>query len=62
MWRQVRGPAGAVMFGARDLGIKWPHWRTLIFEGNVRIDMRYVCPEDVKNMLLHKARTVYWKT
>ena len=25
MWRQVRGPAGAVMYETRDLGIKWPH-------------------------------------
>ena len=31
MWRQVRGPAGAVMCWTRDLGIKWPHWHTLIF-------------------------------
>ena len=23
-WRQVRGPAGAVMCETRDLGIKWP--------------------------------------
>ena len=25
VWRQVRGPAGAVMCETRDLGIKWPH-------------------------------------
>ena len=24
-WRQVRGPAGAVMCETRDLVIKWPH-------------------------------------
>ena len=24
MWRQVRGPAGAVMCETRDLGSKWP--------------------------------------
>ena len=44
-----------------DLGIKRPHWHTLIFEGEVRNDMRYVCPNDVKKMLLQRARTVYWK-
>ena len=38
-WRQVRGPAGAVMCETRDLGIKWPPWHTLILEGEVRIDM-----------------------
>ena len=60
-WRQVRGPAGAVMCETRDLGIKWPHWHTLIFDGDGRVDMRYVCPKDVKKMLLQQARTVYWK-
>ena len=32
-----------------------------MFEGGRKIDMRYVCPEDVKNMLLQQGRTVYWK-
>ena len=53
-WRQARGPAGAVMCETRDLGI-------LIFEGQVAVDMRYVCPKDVKKMLLKQARSTYWK-
>ena len=61
LWRQVRGPAGAVMCETRDSGIKWPQWHTLIFEGEIRVDMRYVCPKDVKNMLLQRAWTVHWK-
>ena len=61
MWRQVRGPAGAVMCETRDLEIEWPHWHTLIFEGDRRIDVRYVCPKDVKKMLVQQARSVYWK-
>ena len=52
MWRQVRGPAGAVMCVTRDLGIKWPHWNTLIFSDETRIDKRFVCPRDVKKMLV----------
>ena len=60
-WKQVRGPAGAVMCETRDLGIKWPQWHTLIFEGEVNIVMRYVFPKDVKKMLLQQARTVCWK-
>ena len=39
----------------------WPHWHTLIFEGERNIDMRYVFPKDVKNMFLQQARAVYWK-
>ena len=33
----------------------------LIFEGETRIDMIYVCPKDVKKMLLQQARSVKWK-
>ena len=46
-WKQVRGPAGAVMCETRDLGIKWPYWHTLIFSDETRIDMRLVCTKDV---------------
>ena len=38
-----------------DLGIKWPHWHTLIFEGYVRIDMKHVCPKDVQKMLVQQV-------
>ena len=47
-----------MMCETRDLGI---NWHALIFEGDRNIDMRYVCPKDVKKMLLQQARTVYWK-
>ena len=57
--RQVRELAGAVMCETRDLGIKRPHW-PLICEGEARIDMRYVCPKDVKKILFQRARSVYW--
>ena len=30
------------------LGVKWPHWHTLIFSDETRIDMRFVWPRDVK--------------
>ena len=49
------------MCETRDLGIKWPQRHTLIFEGQVRVDMRYVCPNDVKKMLLKQARSAFWK-
>ena len=32
---------------------------TLISEVDRIIDMRYVCPKDVKNMLLQQARSAY---
>ena len=45
----------------RDLGNKWPQWHTLIFEGEARVDVRYVCPRDVKKMPVQQARSVCWK-
>ena len=47
-WIQVRGRAGAVMCETRDLGIKWPYWHTLMFSQEIQIDMRFVCPKNVK--------------
>ena len=44
-----------------NLAIKWPQWHALIFEGQVRVDMRYVCPKDVINMLLGQARSTFWR-
>ena len=49
------------MCETRDLGIKWPHWHTLIFEGDRSIDMRYVCPKDERSKLLQQAKTACWK-
>ena len=33
-----------------------------MFEAQVAVDMRVVCPQDVKKMLLRQAKTVFWKT
>ena len=49
------------MCETRDLGIKWPYWHTLIFGNDTKSDMRFVCPKDVKKMLVQTARSVYWK-
>ena len=46
-WKQFRGPVEAVMCETRDLGKKWPHWHTLIFSDEIKIDMMFVCPKDV---------------
>ena len=60
-WKQVRGPAGAVMCETRDHGIEWPYWHTLIFGKDTKIDMICVCPKDVKKMLVQTVRSVCWK-
>ena len=53
-WRQVSLPAGTVMCETSDLGIKWPHWHTLLFEGQVAVDMRVACPQDVRTPKDHQ--------
>ena len=33
----------------------------MLFEGRVVVDMGVVCPQDLKKMLLKRARMVCWK-
>ena len=61
MWKQVRGVAGAVMCETSDLGIKWPYWHTLVFSDEITMDVGYVCPKDVKTILVQRERPVSWK-
>ena len=49
------------MCETRYLGIKWPQRHTLTFERQVRVYVRYVCPEDVKKILLGQARSAIWR-
>ena len=39
--------ARAVMCETHGLGIQWPHWHTLMFSDEMKIDMMFVCPKDV---------------
>ena len=55
------GLAGAVMSETGDLGILWPQSHALMYEGQVAVDMRVVCPQDVRVMLLKQAGRVSWK-
>ena len=48
--------AGAVMCETRDLVTKWPHWDTLMFSDEIKVDMRFVCPKDVRKMLAQRSR------
>ena len=51
IWRTVRGCAGAAMCETRDLGIAGPQWHTLLLDGQVVLDTRVVCPQDVNKVL-----------
>ena len=49
------------MCDTRDLGVKWPHWHTLMCSDETKIDMRFVCSRDVKNLTVCRGRSVKWK-
>ena len=42
------GPAGTVLCETCALGMKWPHWHHLPFDGQVAVDVRVICPHGVK--------------
>ena len=39
----------------------WHPVDTMLFEGQVVVEMRVVCPQGVKNMLLRQTLLAYWK-
>ena len=39
-----------------DLGCGFPCWHALLFEEGVIVDIKVVCPQDVKNMLGNLAK------
>ena len=54
-WKQLGGPAEAVMCETRDLGMTWPYWQTLVFSNEITIEVRHACPKDVRKMLVQRA-------
>ena len=56
------GPTGVVTCETRDLGIKWPPWHTMLFEGQVTVEKEIgVCPAGPKHMLLKQEKMDQWK-
>ena len=60
-WGKVEGPAGAVRMQMRDLGWKWPSWSTMISEEGLVMDLREICPDDLKQMALRDSERNMWK-
>ena len=49
------------MCGTRDLGITWPQWHPLLFQGQMVVDKSGLRAGREEKMLLKQAGTVYWK-
>ena len=48
------------MHETRDLGIKWRQWHTLMFEEQVKVDLRVVCPQDVAKHECEDVKEGVW--
>ena len=46
------------MHETRALGIRRPQWHALMYEEQVTVDMRVVCPQNVSQVPLKQARLV----
>ena len=60
-WKEVRGPAEAVVCETRDPGIRFPSWHVHLFEDGIIVDMKVACAQDVKKMLRRQAKEVVEK-
>ena len=49
-WSMVRGSAGAVQGGLRNLDVLWPSYRVIVLE-EIVLDWKVVCSTDVKKIL-----------
>ena len=54
-WNKVEGPAGAVRMQLVALGWKWPAWHAMITSELLTIDLREVCPDDLRNMAVRDS-------
>ena len=54
-WKAVEGPAGAVQAECMGLAWRWTAWHTIITEEDLVLDMRAVCPDDVRAMVVRRS-------
>ena len=59
-WAKVKGPAGACIMVLKGIGWQWPFWHTMISRTGIRVDMRGICPQGVKAMVLQESEQQHW--
>ena len=59
-WAAVRGPAGACIMSLPRAGWCWPRWDTFRSREGLLLDLREVCPQDVKAMVLLDVEAELW--
>jgi hypothetical protein len=61
-WEKVVGPASACIMQCKGFGWTWPAWHTFVTRAGLHIDMREICPLDVKDMVVKDLEAHVWAT
>ena len=59
-WSRVTGPAGACILTARRIGWTWPAFNVFVDRSGRHINLRNVCPQDVRAMVLLDSDAALW--
>ena len=60
-WTAVSGPAGACIMTALRIGWSWPSCGTFVDPEGRLINLREICPQDVRAMALYDSEQALWE-
>ena len=60
-WSKVSGPTGAIIMCLRQLERSRPHHTTFITANGHELDVRQICPRDVKSQAMVDSELALWK-
>ena len=60
-WSKVSGPTGAIVMFLRQLGWTWPHHTTFVTASGHEVDLRQICPRDVKAQTTVDSELALWR-
>ena len=60
-WSKVSGPTGAITMCLRQLGWTWPHHTTFVTASGHEVDLRQICPRDVKAQATVDRELALWR-
>ena len=60
-WSKVSGPTGAIIMCLTQLGWTWPHHTTFVTASGHEVDLRQICPRDVKAQATVDSEIALWR-
>ena len=61
LWSRVSGTMGAIITCLKNLGWTWPHHTSFVTASGHEVDLREVCPTDVKAQARVNSALALWK-